>query len=338
MVVKHSPVEIATIGGGWTAAMFAARILPHKNIKMVSIEQGPSRWTYPHFSHDHDGLRYAARYAMMQDLVKETWTWRPNPKSPTLPYRQYGSFNPGQGVGGSAVHWSGQTWRFLKTDFEYRSHTIERYGASKIPPGCTAQDWGITYEELEPYYDAFEYDIGVSGQTGNLNGRILPGGNPFEEPRSRPYPLGPLAVNQLADMFADATRNLGWHPFPHPSAILSEAWTDPFGNQRGGCLYCGYCTRFGCEVDAKASPITTHLPVALKTGRYEIRTNCKVLNIETADNGRATGLRYVDAQGNEHFRTCGCCCSRRARSIRPVSETTVAASARTTRTSCSRFR
>jgi gluconate 2-dehydrogenase alpha chain len=219
VVVKHPSVEIVTIGGGWTAAIFAARILPKKHINMVSIEQGPSRWSYPHFSHDHDGLRYAARYAMMQNLAKETWTWRPNPNSPTLPYRQFGSFNPGQGVGGSAVHWSGQTWRFLKTDFEYRSHTIERYGASKIPAGCTVQDWGITYDELEPYYDAFEYDIGVSGQTGNLNGRIIPGGNPFEEPRSRPYPLGPLAVNRLADMYAAATKQLRLNPIHQPSAI-----------------------------------------------------------------------------------------------------------------------
>jgi gluconate 2-dehydrogenase alpha chain len=300
MTVTHKKVDIVTIGAGWTAAIFAARILPKKNLQMVSIEQGPARWTYPEFSHDHDGLRYAARYAMMQDLGKETWTWRPNPSAPTLPYRQYGSFNPGQGVGGSAVHWSGQMWRFLDSDFKYRSHTIERYGKDRIPDGCTVQDWGITYGELERYYDEFEYDIGVSGQTGNLNGRIIPGGNPFEEPRTRPYPLGPLAVNELAYMFRDATQNLGWHPFPHPSGILSHAWTDPFGHQRGGCLYCGYCTRFGCEVDAKSSPITTHLPVALETGRYEVRTGCKVLHIDTADNGLASGITYVDSRGTEH--------------------------------------
>ena len=75
-------------------------------------------------------------------------------------------------------------------------------------------------------------------------------------------------------------RELGLHPFTQPAGITSRAWTDPYGNHRGGCLYCGFCTRFGCEVDAKASPLNTHFPVALATNRYEIRTNAKVLRIE----------------------------------------------------------
>ena len=61
--------------------------------------------------------------------------------------RQYGSFNPGEGLGGAMVHWSGQLWRFLPTDFRYRSHVIERYGEQKIPEGCTVQDWGVTYDD-----------------------------------------------------------------------------------------------------------------------------------------------------------------------------------------------
>ena len=112
--------------------------------------------------------------------------------APALPMRQYGSFNPGEGLGGAAVHWSGQLWRFLDPTSGYRSHVIERYGAQKIPQGWTVQDWGVTYDELEPYYDTFEYDIGASGQTGNMHGKIIPGGNPFEGPRSRPYPHPPL--------------------------------------------------------------------------------------------------------------------------------------------------
>src|SRR5215472_13059343 len=48
------------------------------------------------------------------------------------------------------------------------------------------------YAELEPYYDKFEYTAAVSGKAGNINGQILPGGNPFEAPRTREYPLPPL--------------------------------------------------------------------------------------------------------------------------------------------------
>jgi gluconate 2-dehydrogenase alpha chain len=178
MATQHPKVDIVTIGAGWTATMLAARLCPH-GTEMVSLEQGSSRWAYPDFAHDHDSLRYSVRYAMMVDLARETWTWRPNPRAPALPMRQYGSFNPGEGLGGSAIHWSGQLWRYLETDFRYRSHVTERYGASKVPQGCTAQDWGITYDDLEGYYDEFEYDIGASGQAGNVRGKIIPGGNPF---------------------------------------------------------------------------------------------------------------------------------------------------------------
>jgi gluconate 2-dehydrogenase alpha chain len=300
MTIKHKPVDIVTIGAGWTAGMLAAKLCP-SGTHMVSLEQGSTRWTWPHFSHDHDSLRYSVRYAMMVDLKRETWTWRPDPQSPALPMRQYGTFNPGMGLGGAAVHWSAQLWRYLEYDFKHRSHIVERYGAKKIPSGCTVQDWGISYQELEPYYDAFEWDIGASGQAGNINGKLIADGNPFEAPRSRGYPNPPLTVTPLGDKFAAACEQLGLHPFTQPAGITSRAWTDPYGNHRGGCLYCGFCTRFGCEVDAKASPLNTHFPVALATNRYEIRANAKVTRIEVDSKGMATGVTYTDAQGRVHF-------------------------------------
>jgi gluconate 2-dehydrogenase alpha chain len=291
-------VNIVTVGAGWTAAIFA-QILTQARLTVVSIEQGPERWANPDFEHNHDPLRFHVRHAMMVDLRKETWTWRPNPNAPTLPMRQYGSFNPGQGIGGSAIHWSGMLWRFLDTDFNYRSHYVERYGKDKLPANNRIQDWPINYAELEPYYARMESDIGASGQAGNLNGVKIDGGNVFEEPRSTPYSLPPLNVTIPSRMFADACRSLGYHPFPQPAGIASQAYQDPFGNLHSGCLYCGYCTRFGCEVDAKAEPINTHIPPALATGRYEIRPNSKVTGINIGANGLATGVTYIDSQGQE---------------------------------------
>jgi len=300
-VRQHDPVDIVTIGGGMTAAVFAAKILPTTSLEMVSIEQGPAQWTYPDFAHNHDTLRYNNRYAMMQDVSRSTWTWRPDARSPSLPFRQLGSFHPGQGLGGAMVHWTGLTWRFLPDDFNYRSINEERYGRDRFPEEMTVQDWPIDYEDLEPYYDALEYEMGVSGRAGNIDGRILPGGNPFEGPRSRPYPNPPLAQGPFDELYMSACTDLGLHPFPTPAGILSRGWTDPYGNVRAGCLYCGFCTRYGCEVGAKTSPLTTWLPPALATGRYEVRTLSRVLGIETADDGRATGVRYVDSRGEEHF-------------------------------------
>jgi gluconate 2-dehydrogenase alpha chain len=286
-------VDVVTVGAGWTAGILAQQ-LTYAGYRVVSLEAGPQRWATPDFEHNHDSLQYAVRRKMMFDLTKETWTWRPNPRMPSLPMRQYGSFHPGQGIGGAGIHWAAQTWRFYPSDYQYRTHHIERYGADKIPEGATIQDWPVTYEEMEPYYTRMEYDIGISGQAGNLNGTIIEGGNPFEGARSRSYPLPPLVRSIPADMFADACRELGYHPFPQPAAILSQAYTDISGRTRSGCLYCGYCTRYGCEVDAKASANVSHIPMALATGLYEIRTNCKVIHVNMASNGLATGVTYID--------------------------------------------
>ena len=36
---------------------------------------------------------------------------------------------------------------------------------------CTSQDWGVTYDELEPHYDRFEHVYGICGKAGNLDGK-----------------------------------------------------------------------------------------------------------------------------------------------------------------------
>lgn len=293
-------VDVVTIGAGWTAAILAWK-LTAAGLRVVSIEQGPSRWTTPDFEHNHDGLRYSIRKAMMFNLAKETWTWRPNPRMPSLPIRKLGAFHPGQGVGGAGIHWAAETWRFYPTDHNYRTHHIERYGRNRLPAGSTIQDWPVSYAELEPYYTQMEWDIGVSGVAGNLNGQIMEGGNPFEGPRSRPYPLPPLARSLPAMMFNQTTTELGYHPFRQPGSILSQGYTGVSGRPRSGCLYCGFCTRYGCEVDAKASPITDHIPAALATGRYEIRTHCYALHVNTGADGLATGVTYIDElTGEQH--------------------------------------
>ena len=293
-------VDIVTVGAGWTAGIIAQQ-LTAEGYTVVSIEAGGDRAANPHFAHNHDSLYHTVRRGLMFHLKKETWTWRPKPGAPSLPMRQFGSFHPGIGAGGAGIHWAAQTWRFFPSDFRYRSHHIERYGEAKIPTNCTVQDWGLTYEELEPFYSQADYDIGLSGRAGNLNGAILEGGNPFEGPRSREYPLPPLVRSRPADMFADACTNLGYHPFPQPAAILSRAYRDISGRERSGCIYCGFCTRYGCEVDAKASAVASHIPVALDTGLYTIRLHSKVTGVNIGADGLATGVSFVDLRtGEQH--------------------------------------
>ena len=291
---QNKAVDVVIIGAGWAGGIMAAE-LTKAGLSVVALERGHAR-TMVDYQHAHDELRYSLRYEMMQNTALETCTLRHNLSERALPIRQLGSFLPGTGVGGAGVHWNGQTWRFHPHDFTIYSDTLARYGAKKLPEETTIQDWGLTYTQLEPYYDKFEYMAGIAGKAGNIQGELQAGGNPFEGPRSREYPVPPMKDAHGPSVFRDAASKLGYHPFPSPSANLSQVYTNPDGISRGSCMYCGFCETYGCEVGAKADPVVTVLPVALQSGHFELRTEANVFSIQH-DGQRATGVLYYDAQG-----------------------------------------
>ncbi|MDB5459909.1 MAG: family oxidoreductase [Caulobacteraceae bacterium] len=294
-------VDAVLVGFGWTGAIIGQE-LTDAGLNVLALERGPWRDTatdYPP-TYAQDELRYYWRQELFQRLAHETLTIRNNTGQTALPMRKLGSFLPGTGVGGSGVHWNGQVWRFLPSDFQARSHNLQRYGAGAVPGDMTIQDYPVTYEELEPHFDTFDYLCGVSGKAGNLKGVIQPGGDPFEGPRSREYPNPPLDMPYACDLFAKAAAGLGHHPFPHPTANVSRAYTNPLGVQLGPCTYCGFCEKFGCGNDSKASAQTTILPVLMRKPNFTLKTECEVLKVNLSPDGaRATGVTYVDAAGEE---------------------------------------
>jgi len=301
MATRLPEVDAVVVGVGLVGTMMA-RELTRAGLRVVGLERGEPRLTVPDFQGPkmHDELRYAVRKAMMQDNAKETLTFRNSSRETALPIRRWGSFLPGTGVGGAAVHWNGQTYRFQDSDFQMRSRVNDRYGKDFLPADVTVQDWGVTAAELEPFYDRFEYLLGTSGKAGNIQGRKIAGGNPFEEPRSREYPTGPQKEPYGSAMFRKAAASLGYHPFTQPSSNLSEPYTNPEGMQLNTCMFCGYCERFGCEHYAKSSPQTILLPVLLKDPKFTLRTHCQVLRINLDNTKkRATGVTYVDATGKQ---------------------------------------
>lgn len=301
MAERLDPVDIVTVGVGMTGIILARELAP-TGLKIVGIERGGMRDTVPEFQSPwmHDELRFAVRKSLMMDTARETFTFRNNTKQNALPLRRIQGFLPGTGVGGAMVHWNGQTYRFQVADFIYRSHHEQRYGKGFIDADLTIQDWDVTYDELEPHYDRFEYLCGISGKAGNIKGKIMPGGNPFEGPRSREYPTPPMKEPYFAALFRKAASGMGYHPFPQPSANLSQPYTNPEGISLNACVFCGFCERFACEHFAKSSPQTIVLPVLMKMSNYEMRTNCQVLKVNLDSSGKkATGITYADAAGRE---------------------------------------
>ncbi len=234
MAKRLPSVDVVLVGFGWTASILAKE-LTDTGLRVVAIERGGFRDTVPDFAPTtiQDELRYAVRNGLFEEPHRETLTFRNDRSQTALPMRKLGSFRPAAGTGGAGVHWNGQNWRFLPTDFTIRSHYTQRYGKNFIPADMTIQDWGVTYEELEPHYDAFEYLCGISGKAGNLAGTIQPGGNPFEGPRKRNYPLPPLKRCHATALFDAAAREVGLHPFPAPAANTSKPYTEPLRRADG---------------------------------------------------------------------------------------------------------
>src|SRR5580693_2403862 len=203
MTTKRKDVDVVIVGLGWTGGILAKE-LAESGLKVVALERGAQRSSESDYAlpNIRDELRYVTRHDLMQNTARDTITVRNTPSQQALPMRRLGSFLPGEVVGGGAVHWSGHTWRWTDAEFKVRSIYEERYGKNFIPADMTIQDWGISYAELEPYYDKFEYTAAVSGKAGNLNGRIQDGGNPFEAPRAREYPLPALTTILASEMFS----------------------------------------------------------------------------------------------------------------------------------------
>ncbi|MBZ5577684.1 MAG: GMC family oxidoreductase [Acidobacteriia bacterium] len=292
------PVDVVIAGGGFVGLTLAKEITARTSLSVLVVERGQPR-KLADYAAGMDELDYALRFRMMQNLSEETATHRHSAKAAAVPIRQYGSFNPGTGVGGAGEHWGGISYRFYPEAFRLASFLREKHGGT-LPENLAVQDWGLSYEEIEPYYWRAEQMIGVGGRAGNLGGKAVDGGNVFEGPRSHEYPIPPHKQTYATTLFEKAARGLGYHPYPVPTATLSRTYTNPDGVTRTGCAYCGYCTRYGCMIGAKAQPTNLLMPLLAKRKNFELRTGCSVRRVVHQD-GKATGLTYRDETGAEVF-------------------------------------
>ena len=287
MAKELKKVDVVAVGVGFAGGITLAECAK-AGLSVVGLERGDRRGVED-FQDIHDEWRYAVNYGLMQDLSKETSTFRTTEEMRALPMRRLGSFLLGDGLGGAGVHWNGMNFRFSPYDFQIKTMTDERYGKNKLGKEYILQNYPLTYDEMEPYYTAFEMALGVAGEPGYFGGR-----------RSKPYAMPPLVKTPVLSKFEAAAKQVGCHPYMIPAAIASEPYTTPDGITHNPCMYCGFCERFGCEYDAKAEPNNTFIPVAEKTGNCEIRCNANVVEILKKGN-KVTGVRYIDTLTLEEF-------------------------------------
>jgi choline dehydrogenase-like flavoprotein len=183
---------------------------------------------------------------------------------------ELGHHRDGRGVGGGTIHFGGVTLRMWPEDFERRT----RDGVGT--------DWPVSYEELEPYYEAVEHEMVLSGP------EMMPWG-----PKRHAYPQPPHKLCARDLLVARGMERLDIRWVPTPLAILTGEHEG-----RSPCMNYGYC-QWGCKSRAKGSMHVTYVPKAVLAGA-EIRTRCRAVQIEAASDGRITGIVYVDAEGQTH--------------------------------------
>lgn len=265
-------VDFVVIGSG-PAGGSMARELTRQGFDVVVLEQG--RLVPPEdMEHDELGALMIGRWSNDERLQPQTFRNTAQEKAERRMYLGYA-----KAVGGTSFHYTANYWRLRPIDFN--EHSVK--GGV---PGAALADWPITYDELEPYYTAVEWAIGVSGQVDTAPG----------EPRhSRPYPLPPLNVTGPGVLLTLGCDKLGYSSKAAPMAILSRPYKG-----RQPCHNCGFCLGFPCEWGAKSGTNHTMIPEALRSGRCELRAESYVRTIETNDAGRVTGVVYFDKEKREH--------------------------------------
>jgi len=183
-------------------------------------------------------------------------------------------------VGGGTVHWDAKVPRFWRQDFKGCS----LHGPV---PGANVADWPLTYDELEPFYDEIEQRLGVQGDIHRMPAATL-----AQAPRRHQFPMHPNPPMYGGTLLAEGARRLGHHAYPFPMAVHSEPH-----DGHPPCNSCGYCSGYGCPINARGSAALSFLHQALLHG-VELRTRCMVDRIDvTRDGRRARGVSYIDPHG-----------------------------------------
>jgi gluconate 2-dehydrogenase alpha chain len=293
-VSKAEPIaDVCIVGVGGLGGILAKE-LASAGLKIVGFERGPAPKKEDYAP--RDTIRYLVRTDQLEWVRHEPTTTRK--KAGETARRQFRT-SPLNVLGGALLHWTGQVSRYMPGDFKLYTNEIlsgnaERAGADLS--GYDIIDWPLGYDDLEPYYERFEWEFGVSGAVGK---------NPFAGPRKRGYPLPPLRHSARMVLFKDACEKLGYHPYDTPAGILSQPYrpAPPFDTripERPACVYCGHCNFYGCHVHAKAATLYTAIPVAVETGNFDLRTNSKVFRIDSDGAGQVTGVSYFDPAGAIH--------------------------------------
>jgi choline dehydrogenase-like flavoprotein len=282
-LTEEKEVDICIVGSGAGGAV-AAYTLGSAGFSVVVLEAGPRynsshykmnkmKWEdnpYPFVNQSDKKQKYSYTYSTPEKLDTAYKHLRSKSKvigfnnnsdrrRPPYVYRV-------KGVGGTTLHYQGEAHRISPHGFKARS----MYGV--------ADDWPISYEDMELYYEKVEVLLGVSGAYQNPH-----------KPLRGPFPNPPHELSCASKRVKVGFDKLGLHLWPNSLNILSESYEG-----RTSCNYCNGCY-FGCMMGAKGSMDVTFIPMAEATGNVEVRPDAVVSVITTDKQGIVDGVIYFDS-------------------------------------------
>lgn len=272
MTTTPAPVDVVVVGVGATGGT-VAKVLSEAGLSVVGIERGP--WLRPQEHFSGDEVKFVNREYLSPDPLLSPRTLRHDETAQAEIF----PFSPApQMVGGGTVHWAGWLPRPMPSDFRQ----LSLHGPID---GADLADWPITYDDLEPYLTKVEWEFGCAG---------LMGANKYEPHRSKGYPTPPLPPTAFGIKFYEACEKLGINGFPLPHALV----TTPHKG-RNPANHTGFWNQYGDPTTMRSTTLTSFVPEALATGRFELRPDCYVREVTVAADGRAKGVLYIDQDGHE---------------------------------------
>jgi choline dehydrogenase-like flavoprotein len=261
--------DVLVIGAGASGAAFTWSLI-QAGIKVVCLEQGG--WVpldaFP-TSEPYSLLHWQTDFHPNPNVRRLDQDYPVNEDETPISPLMYNA------VGGSTIHWGSHFPRFHPSDF--RLHTLDG----------VADDWPMTYNELEPFYDLNDRAHGVSGLRGD----------PAYPPKpERPCP--PLSIGNSGEILAQGFNKLGWHWWAADNAVPSVK-------------YDGREPDAGGFIRSFSSSDIVYWPKALQKGA-RLKTHARVREILVDKLGRATGALFYDAQGNlqvQHARVVVLACN-----------------------------
>ena len=157
--------DVVIVGVGAAGGILAAE-LGKAGMKVIGLERGPRLKTADFKPHDE--LRYFQRQDLRPNLKRQPVTWRPNANARANPMPGSTTATRPAAAPCTTARCRGACTRTISARARRRSSAMARPRSRRTPRSV---DWPLSYADLEPFYDRAEYELGVSGKAGNLQGQ-----------------------------------------------------------------------------------------------------------------------------------------------------------------------